>query len=74
MRDSDHYAKIVKWSEKDQCYVGTAPSLMYGGCHGDDQKLVFAELCEIVDEVIEALRAEGEQLPLVAAAREMVDA
>ena len=60
MKDSARYAKIVAWSEEDQCYIGYAPGLIFGGCcHGEDEKSVFSELCEIVDEVIEADIAEG---------------
>jgi len=65
MKDSARYAKTVQWSNEDRCYIGRAPDLMYGGCHGDDEQAVFAELCEIVEEVIEALRHNGEPLPPV---------
>jgi hypothetical protein len=37
MKDSAKYAKIVEWSEEDQCYVGSAPGLGFAGCHGDDE-------------------------------------
>ena len=63
MKDSARYAKIVEWSEEDQCYVGSSPGLIYGGCHGDDEKAVFAELCSIVEEAIALYRAEGRPLP-----------
>lgn len=63
MKDSAKYAKVVEWSEEDQCYVGSAPGLIYGGCHGDDERAVFAELCDIVDEVIETLKRDGTPLP-----------
>jgi len=63
VRDSARYAKIVEWSEEDQCYVGSSPGLIYGGCHGDDEKAVFAELCSIVEEAIALYRAEGRPLP-----------
>ena len=43
MNDSARYVKVVEWSEADQCYVGSAPGLVYGGCHGDDERLVFEE-------------------------------
>ena len=46
------YPKVVEWSEEDQCFVGTCPGLLRGGCHGDDEQAVFAELCEIVRETI----------------------
>ncbi len=60
MKDSARYAKVVAWSEEDQCYIGYAPGLLSGGCcHGDDEKAVFAELCEIVDEWIEIDQADG---------------
>jgi len=59
VKDSARYAKIVEWSEEDQCYVGSSPGLLYGGCHGDDEKAVFDELCRIVEDVIALYRSEG---------------
>jgi predicted RNase H-like HicB family nuclease len=64
MKPSARYVKIVEWSDEDQCYVGSCPGLLYGGCHGDDEKEVFAELCEIVDETIELYIRDGKPLPL----------
>jgi hypothetical protein len=32
MKDIARYAKIVEWSEEGQCYVGSSPGLVYGGC------------------------------------------
>ena len=64
MKDSARYAKVVAWSDEDQCYIGYAPGLLIGGCcHGDDEKAVFAELCEIVDEWMEIFREDGKALP-----------
>ena len=63
MKDSDRYAKIVEWSEEDDCYVGRAPGLFYGGCHGDNEAEVYAELCQIVDEWLEILKQDGKPLP-----------
>ena len=63
MKDSARYVKIVEWSDEDQCYVGSAPGLIYGGCHGDDERKVFDEICHIVDEVIELYKEDGEPLP-----------
>ncbi len=64
MIDSAKYVKIVEWSEEDQCFVGSAPGLIYGGCHGSDEKKVFNELCRIVEEAIELYRQDGKPLPL----------
>ncbi len=63
MKDSARYVKIVEWSEEDQCYVGSAPGLIYGGCHGTDEKTVFKQLCSIVEEAIELYKADGKALP-----------
>lgn len=63
MKDSARYAKIVEWSETDQCYVGSCPGLIYGGCHGDDERQVFADLCEIVEEAIELYKTDRKPLP-----------
>jgi predicted RNase H-like HicB family nuclease len=63
MKDSARYAKIVEWSEEDQTYVGSCPGLFLGGCHGDDERKVFDELCEIVEEVLELYRLDGRTLP-----------
>ncbi|MGH8608776.1 MAG: hypothetical protein ACREX9_15580 [Gammaproteobacteria bacterium] len=63
MKEGARYVKIVEWSEEDQCFVGSCPGLFYGGCHGDDERQVFAELCEIVDETLDLYKQEGRPLP-----------
>jgi predicted RNase H-like HicB family nuclease len=63
MRDSARYAKIVEWSDEDQCFVGSSPGLVYGGCHGQDERAVFEELCQVVEEAIEILHRDGRPLP-----------
>lgn len=73
MKESAYYAKIVEWSEEDQCFVGSAPGLVYGGCHGSDEQQVFAELCRIVDEVIEIYHQDGKPLPTPTAGRDLAN-
>ena len=63
MRKSARYAKIVEWSDEDECFVGSAPGLVLGGCHGAREREVFAELCEIVDEAIALYEKDGKPLP-----------
>ena len=63
MKDSARYVKIVEWSDEDQGYIGTSPGLMHGGCHGDDERAVYAELCDIVEEIVELYREDGRSLP-----------
>lgn len=63
MKDAARYVKIVEWSEEDQCFVGSCPGLFYGGCHGSDEKDVFDQLCQIVEETIEEYHREARPLP-----------
>ncbi len=73
MKDSARYVKIVEWSEEDKCYVGSSPGLIYGGCHGDDEKVVFDELCRIVEEAIELYTKDGKPLPPPTCGRDLVN-
>lgn len=63
MTEGARYLKIVEWSDEDGCFVGRAPGFMRGGCDGDDERAVYAELCGIVEEIIEDYRKEGWELP-----------
>ncbi|MBI2981104.1 MAG: toxin-antitoxin system HicB family antitoxin [Deltaproteobacteria bacterium] len=62
-KKSNRYLKIVEWSKKDGCYIGTSPGLIVGGVHGQDQRKVFTELCQAVEEAIHLLEKEGRPLP-----------
>ena len=73
MKESARYAKIVEWSDEDQCYIGSAPGLIYGGCHGDDEQKVFAELCRIVEEAIELYQKDGKPLPPATSGRDLAN-
>jgi len=73
MKDSARYVKIVEWSEQDQCYVGSSPGLFYGGCHGDDEKQVFEELCQIVEETIALYRKDNKPLPPPTSGRDLAN-
>ena len=70
MNKGAYYVKIVEWSEEDQCFVGSCPGLFYGGCHGPGEKQVFAELCDIVEEVIALYQEDGKPLPPVTSGRD----
>lgn len=62
MKTSDRYHKWVEWSAEDEVYIGKCPDLITG-IHGDDPKTVYADLCEVIDEVIANFEAEGRALP-----------
>lgn len=68
----DKYIKIIEWSEEDKCYIGSCPELFDGGCHGDDQKAVFDELCVIIEEIIEIYIKDGTPLPKPLAASDLI--
>ncbi len=63
MKESTRYVKIVEWSDEDGCYVGSSSGLLFGGCHGDDEKQVFEQLCLIVEETIRLYHESGKPLP-----------
>ena len=73
MKDSAKFVKIVEWSDDDQCYVGSAPGLIFGGCHGDNEREVFDELCRIVEEVIELFQKDGKPLPPATSGRDFAN-
>ena len=57
------YPKVVYWSDEDGVFIGRCPDLTLGGCHGSDPAAVFAEICQIAEEVVELMLADGRPLP-----------
>lgn len=57
------YLRIVEGSDEDGCFVGRAPGLFFGGCHGSDETKVYADLRGIVEEHVGELLAKKEKLP-----------
>jgi predicted RNase H-like HicB family nuclease len=74
MKQGDKYVKLVEWSEEDNCFIGSCPELLLGGCHGSDAKKVFADLCRIVEEIVDLYEAEGKPIPLPMSGKEFVNA
>jgi predicted RNA binding protein YcfA (HicA-like mRNA interferase family)/predicted RNase H-like HicB family nuclease len=62
MKKSDQYHKWVEWSEEDGVYIGKCPDLITG-IHGDDPKKVYADLCQVIEDVIAHFESEGRSLP-----------
>lgn len=48
---------------KTNVMLAVARGLFYGGCHGDNEQEVFAELCHIVEETIALYHRDGRPLP-----------
>jgi len=57
-----------------QCFIGSCPELFYGGCHGQDARSLFAELCDLVEEAIALYEQDGKPLPPPLSGREFVNA
>lgn len=74
MTEGSKYVKLVEWSEDDQCFIGSCPELAYGGCHGDDARAVFEELCQLVEELVELYHRDGKRLPAPMCGRDFVNA
>ncbi len=74
MSDGDKYVKLVEWSDNDGCFIGSCPELVYGGCHGQDPRAVFHELCQIVDETVELYKRDGKPLPTPLSGKDFVNA
>src|SRR5256885_8519661 len=62
-KQASRYVKIVEWSDEDGCFIGRCPELFHGGTHGDDEAKVYADLCEIVEEVLGDMEVRKEKLP-----------
>ncbi len=62
MKASDQYHKWVEWSEEDRTYLGKCPDLITG-IHGDNPRQVYADLCDVVDEIVSHFEANGRPLP-----------
>lgn len=57
------YLKLVEWSAKDGCFVGSAPPIIGPCCHGSTEAAVMAQLSVIVEEWVETMLDEGHPLP-----------
>ena len=62
MKKLDRYHKWIEWSEEDGVYIGKCPDLITG-IHGDDPVMLYSELCDVVEDVINHFESEGRVLP-----------
>ncbi|MBM4081380.1 MAG: hypothetical protein FJ272_09070 [Planctomycetes bacterium] len=74
MIEGSRYVKLVEWSDEDGCFIGSCPELFYGGCHGNNARAVFDELCQIVEEMVDLYRQRGKPLPAPLTGRDFVNA
>lgn len=57
------YLKLVEWSDKDGCFIGSAPPIIGPCCHGKTEADVMAQLSTIVEEWVEVMLKDGHPLP-----------
>ena len=57
------YLKLVEWSDKDGCFVGSAPPIIGPCCHGDTEAAVMTQLTTIVEEWVGIMLRDGHPLP-----------
>ena len=62
MKPSDRYLKWIEWSEEDATYLGKCPDLITG-IHGDDPVKVYADLHDVIEDVIRYFEADRCALP-----------
>ena len=53
--------------------MGSAPGLIYGGCHGADERQVFEVLCVIVEEAVVLYKDDGMPLPPATSGRDLAN-
>lgn len=62
MRLSDRYHKWIEWNDEEQIYLGKCPDVVTG-IHGDDPVQLYADLCEVVEDVLAHFEQQGRPLP-----------
>ncbi|MBX3437323.1 MAG: hypothetical protein KF861_07540 [Planctomycetaceae bacterium] len=62
MQASDRYHKRVEWSDRDGTSMGRCPDLITG-IHGDDPIRLYAELCEVIEDVVRHFSQNERPLP-----------
>ena len=61
--EAHKYIKIVRWSEEDNCFIGSCPPIIGECCHADTEAEVMDQLVVIVDEWIDIFQKDGDKLP-----------
>lgn len=47
------YTRLIRWSDEDECYIGSLPEICGNCCHGDTMDDVCKQLEEIAQEWVE---------------------
>lgn len=63
IKKCDQYHKWVVWNDEDGTCIRKSPDLITG-IHGDDPKTAYADLREVIEDVIVQFESERRALPL----------
>lgn len=50
------YAKVIYWSDEDNCYIGALPEICGNCCHADTAEAVCSQLQDIAEDYVNDLR------------------
>lgn len=53
------YAKIIYWSDEDNCYIGALPEICGNCCHADTAEELCTQLQEIAEEYVRDSQERG---------------
>jgi DNA-binding transcriptional regulator YiaG len=57
------YPKTIRWSEIDQCFIGSIPDLCGDCCHGRTEGAVLKQLEKIEADWLEIFASDKRELP-----------
>lgn len=57
MKTAALYTRIIRWSDEDECYIGSLPEICGNCCHGDTPEEVCSQLDEIAQEWVDLAAA-----------------
>ena len=58
-----NYLKLVRWSDEDDCYIGSIPDVCGDCCHGDTKIEVYKQLLDIEESWFETWDQDGKEYP-----------
>lgn len=69
-RNIKEILKLVRWSEEDNCFVGSLPDICGDCCHGKDEVEVYKQLRNIAEDWVSIYNEDNEELPEPLASKE----
>jgi predicted HicB family RNase H-like nuclease len=61
---AEQYSYLVEWSEEDKCHVARVMEFSFLSSHGDTAGEALASIQEVVEFVLDELKADGKEIPI----------